>query len=572
MISRASKQGLRKRWDVLPAAPPQQFLVLPHLPPLVVQVLYNRGLREPGEVDAFLYSIEELGADPFLLPDMDRAVARLRRALEHDESIAVFGDFDVDGVSGTAILVQFLSHHGNRIVPYIPDRSKEGYGLNSRAIDHLKAEGVQLIVTVDCGTKSVEEVKYALSLGMDVIVTDHHATPEVLPPATAVVNPRCPNSRYPFVELAGAAVAYKLAEALSVSIDNGNVNVEDYVDLAALGTIADMMPLVGENRLLARRGLDMLNTMPRLGLRELMRSARITPGQVDADSVGYSLGPRINSAGRLDTALVSYRLLTTDSLTEAQEIAGILELQNVQRQKYTQEGVALARAKAMAQVKRYPLLLVGSRAFKQGVIGLVASRLAEEFYRPAVVIEVGETESRGSARSIPEFDINWALTQCADLLTRFGGHPMAAGFSVPNQNIKALRQCLVGLAGETLDTAALEPYITVDAQVKLNQLDWGIMKSIEGLAPFGKGNPTPTFMTDGVRLVDCRKINGGHLRLKLYDGRLTWPAVAFGFGELCDLKAGSYLDIVYHLCVDNWNGDSKLQLEIEDLRPHLGYR
>lgn len=550
----------------MPAVPFQQLYALPHLTPLMVQVLYNRGLHEPGEVDAFLYAIDELEADPFLLADMDRAIARLTRALERDETIAVFGDFDVDGVTGTAILVECLSQSGNRIIPHIPHRS-QGYGLNNAALEHLKSDGVDLVVTVDCGINAVEETAFAASIGLDVIITDHHAIPPALPAAVAVVNPHRPDSAYPFRELCGAGVAYKLAQAVALSMENGSFDVEDCLDLAALGTIADLVPLVGENRFLVRRGLDLINQSPRLGLRELIRTARLTLGAIDAESVAYSLAPRLNSAGRLDHALVSYRLLTTSSIEEAQEIADVLEVQNAQRQKLTQSGLVEAREKALAQVERYPLVMVGSPNFKPGVIGLVASRLSEEFYRPAIVVEMGETSSRGSARSIPQFDIQWALSQCADLLTRFGGHPMAAGFTVPNENLTALNERLVELARAALDVEVLAPSICVDVQVNLNELNWKVMEDLQGLAPFGKGNPSPTFLTRGVRLLECRRAGNEHLRLKLHDGRLTWPAVAFGLGGIDKLPPDCRLDIIYRLTVDNWDGQRKLQLEIEDLRP-----
>lgn len=573
MTGPASLRGLRKRWDILPEAPLQQILALPHLSPLVVQLLYNRGLREAGEVDAFLYAVEGLEADPFLMADMDRAVARISRAVERNETVSVYGDFDVDGVAGTALLTQYLCRHGIRAIPYIPHRGREGYGLNSQALKHLRNEDVKLIVTVDCGTSSADEVRYAESLGMDVIVTDHHSVPvgeslePSLPPALAVVNPRRADSSYPYRELSGTGVAYKLTQALGLVLDDGDVTAEDYVDLAALGTIADMVPLTGENRLLARRGLDALNTAPRLGLRELIRAARLTPGRVDSEAVSYSLGPRLNSAGRLDHAMVSYRLLTTDSLPEAQEMARALEAQNSLRQRLTQEGLGQAREKASAQVKRFPVLMVGSRSFAPGVIGLVASRLAEEFYRPSIVLEVGDTTSRGSARSIPEFDLHRALTQCSDLLIRFGGHPQAAGFTVPNENLSALRLRLVSLAEKALDGVALEPSLTVDAQVGLGQMGWETMRFIQSLAPFGKGNAPPTFLALGARVVESRKVGEDHLRLKLHDGKLTWPAMAFGFGKTDGIVPGCRLDLVFHIGVDAWNGDEVLRLEIEDMRP-----
>jgi single-stranded-DNA-specific exonuclease len=561
-----------KRWKILPRAPSQQFAAFPNLSPLMVQVLYNRGLRGVEEADAFLSAGRLLVGDPFCLADMERAVERIARALVEKETVAVYGDFDVDGLAGAALLSRFLSSQGARVLPYIPHREREGYGLHSAAIEHLRSKGATLLVTVDCGTRAIAEIQYARQLGLDTIVTDHHslpasqgASPE-LPPALAVVNPRRSDSSYPFQGLSGVGVVYKLVQALAQALGQAGFNEEDYLDLAALGTIADLVPLVAENRFLARRGLEVLNTCPRVGLRELVRGSGLRLGEVNAHSISYVIGPRLNAAGRLGHAMTSYDLLVTDSPQEAEALAQELERQNSRRQRLTEETLARAREQALRQAERFSLLMVGSRSFAAGIIGLVASKLAEEFYRPVVAVEVGERESRGSARSIPGFDIHDALTRCAGLLTRYGGHAQAAGFTIANENLGPLRQRLLGIAQEELSPQDLEPTLTIDAQVDLAGLDWDMMRFIQRLAPFGTGNPPPTFLSRGVRVVDRRLVGDNHLRLKLHDGRLTWPAVGFGMGER-EAEVGSRVDVVYHLVVDRWDGDEILQLAIEDLRP-----
>ncbi len=563
-----------KRWQVAPPAPATHRARFPDLHPLVVQVLYNRGVTAPEDVTAFLNGETAGETNPFSLADMPAAITRLRRALRKGESIAVYGDFDADGVSATALLVQTIRALGGDVRPYIPHRVDEGYGLNKDALTRLAADGVRLVVTVDCGVRSVEEIAHARRLGMDVIVTDHHSIGDELPEAAAVVDPKRTDSRYPFRELAGVGVAYKLAQALlrshrqtPIVAHPVRLDEDDLIDLVALGTVADMVPLLGENRYLVHRGLERLNRMERPGIEALCRQAGIAPGRVNATAIGFSLGPRVNAAGRLAHALTAYNLLATDYRTEADKLAADLDRLNRERQRLTRETQERARQQIRAAEDSYLIFAAGDD-FPAGVVGLVASRLVEEFYRPAVVVEVGDEVSRGSARSIPEFHITHALDECADLLIRHGGHAAAAGFTVSNDRLDDLAHCLRTLAAERLAGVELTPTLTVDAEVELSQMSWPLLRELSRLEPCGYANPQPLFLSRHVRLLGQRAVgsDGKHLKLLLSDGSTVWDGIAFRQGEWAG-KLPDRVDVVYHLEKNEWNGTVRLQLNVQDIRP-----
>ncbi|MDP2931045.1 MAG: single-stranded-DNA-specific exonuclease RecJ, partial [Chloroflexota bacterium] len=509
---------------------------------------------------------KRLSADPFLLPDMDRAVARIYRALLSGESIAVYGDFDVDGVTSTALLVQGLTGLGAKVTPYIPHRLTEGYGLSSDALANLHKQGISLVITVDCGITGVPQVKKAGKIGLDIVITDHHTPLEELPPATAVVNPKLPGSAYPFPGLAGVGVALKLLQALYQSLGKED-QLDGVGDLVALGTVADMMPLLGENRHLVKYGLKLINTSPRLGVRELMTQCGLNAGSLDSETISWVIAPRLNTPGRLEHAMSSYQLLTTNSVPEAQELSRWLEEKNTERQKLTAEALARARQQVLAEGIA-PLLVTGDSDCPAGIAGLVAGRLCEEFYRPAIAVRVGDFMSTGSCRSIPEFNIVLALDQCRNLLSRFGGHPQAAGFSLLTRNLPRLKEQLSQLAATQLAKVDLRPVIEIDAQVSLSDLGGSTFPTIQQLAPFGCGNPAPTFLSRAVNVVDCRTMSAGgdHLRLKLQQGHTTWDAVAFRLGCHLD-EVLSPLDIVYNLEIDHWGGGHMLRLNILDFAP-----
>jgi len=494
---------------------------------------------------------------------MHQAVARIYQALLSGENIAVYGDFDTDGITATALLVQGLSLLNCKATPYIPHRLTEGYGLKIAALENLYRQGISLVITVDCGITGLREVKRAKRMGLDVIITDHHTPPATLPPANAVIDPKLPDSNYPFSELSGAGVALKLLQALFRGIGK-EAQLNGLMDLVALGTVADMMPILGENRYLVREGLKLINTSPRLGLKEMVTQFGLNIMNLDTESISWVIAPRLNAAGRLEHAMGSYKLLMTDSPQEAQALARWLEQKNTERQRLTTKALAKAREQVLAQGIS-PLLIAGDRDFPVGIAGLVASRLSEEFYRPAVVIKIGDRISGGSCRSIPEFNIILALTQCSSLFTHFGGHSQAAGFTLLTRNLPRLQQALLQLATTQLDGVDLRPKVDIDAEVTLSDLGGDTFPTIQKLAPFGRGNPLPTFLTRRVEVVDCRTMgdNADHLRLKLKQDSTVWDGVAFRLGNYFS-EVSFLLDIVYNLEVDRWGGEETLRLNILD--------
>jgi single-stranded-DNA-specific exonuclease len=497
---------------------------------------------------------------------MHLAVARLYRALLSGENIAVYGDFDADGITGTALLVQGLSSLGVKVTPYIPHRLTEGYGLKTAALENLHRQGISLVITVDCGITALAEVKRAKRLGLDIIITDHHTPLPEIPPAIAIINAKRTDSSYPFSELTGAGVAIKLLQALFQGIGKER-QLDELLDLVAVGTIADMAPLSGENRYLVKEGLKLINTTPRLGIREIISQAGLSLGSLDAESISWIIAPRLNAAGRLAHAMTSYKLLMTDSIQEARGLAIWLEQKNAERQRLTTNVLAKAREQILAQGIS-PLLIASDSDYPVGIVGLVASRLAEEFYRPTIVIRTGEKISSGSCRSIPEFNIILALNQCSRLLSQFGGHSQAAGFILPTSNLARLKQHLSQLAAEQLAAVDLRPQLDIDAEVSLPELSGDTFRTIQQLAPFGRGNPAPTFLSRRAEVVDCRTMgdNGEHLRLKLKQSGIVWDGVAFRLGNYL-AEVSPHLDIVYNLEVDRWGGEERLRLNILDFVP-----
>lgn len=560
-----------RRWRLRGRFPEHALADTPY-PPLVRHLLWHRGLRSAAEADAFIAgTLPDGGPDPLLLPDGGPAIDRLRRAVQDGETVAVYGDFDVDGVTASAILIESLSELGARVVPYIPDRFSEGYGLNAAAVERLRGHGVTLLVTADCGTSSIAEIEQAGKAGMDVIVIDHHTVGSTLPPALALVNPKRPDNRYPDPELASGGLAFRLMAGLYDALGR-EWSPERFLDLAALSTVCDVAPLRGENRWLVKEGLRALARARRPGLRALMESAGLDPRRVDAGAIGYVLGPRLNAAGRLARARLALDLLLEPDPSHATQIALRLSALNHERQQATAAALDLARELLADEDPATPLIFVGHAQIPAGIVGLVAGRLAEEYYRPAVVYERGETTSRASCRSIPEFDITAALRIRPDLLLRFGGHRAAAGFTAENDKLPALKDALLTHARQALATVDLSPVIDIDAQIPLHRVNGSLVQALARLAPFGEGNPEPVFLSRGLQVADVRLLGseGAHLRLKLLDRdgqgqRAVWPAIAFRRGG-DDVAVGDRLDVVYSFGADNLVGGLELRV-IDFARP-----
>lgn len=566
------------RWRISPPAPDSFLSQVPEHP-LLVQVLYNRGLRTPAEIKSFLEGSDAVRENPYRLRDMAPAVTRILSAIEAGEIICVYGDFDADGVTATALMTAALQAAGGKVGPYIPDRVDEGYGLNLDAVERI-AQKAKLMITVDCGIRSVAEVERATALGMDVIVTDHHSVGAVLPSALAVINPRRADCTSRFKSLAGVGVAYRLAQAVLRAVaqqawselDNERVaEIEnDLLDYVAIGTVADIMPLKDENRLLVQRGLARLNATERPGLKALIAHSDLRPGTVDATAIGFRLAPRINAAGRLSQTHLAYRLLRTQDETEAYTLTTQLEALNQQRRNLTAEAQTEAET-MLAEDESEHILVVHSPNFQSGIVGLVAGKLTERFYRPVVVIEEGEAESRGSARSIAEFDISTALDEVQTLLVRHGGHSRAAGFTVKTEKLPALKEALQDVAQRVLSAHPdLRPTLEIDAVVDLSSVNWGLQQQFTRMEPTGAENPMPLLLCRGARVREVRAIGKGkHLRLILDSGPATpvLDAVAFNRGEWAKhLSEGDFIDVVFQLEANEWQGRRRLQLNVQDMR------
>jgi single-stranded-DNA-specific exonuclease len=570
---------LPKHWVIATPASPDFLRRYRGMGPILAQTLFNRGFTEPDTASQFLQAAR-LSDNPFQMKGVNEAVARIRRAIKNKELIIVYGDFDADGVTSTALLVQTLTSLNAVVKPYIPHRVDEGYGLNSAALLKLAHAGAKLIITVDCGIRSVEDVEDGKIAGLDIIITDHHSIGPEIPKAYAVINPKQEDCKYPEDMLAGVGVAYKLAQALltvsnSTDRQKPRLKADDLLDLVAIGTVADLAPLNRtENRALVRRGLDIINTANRPGLRALMDVASVKPGSVSAMNIGFSLGPRINAAGRLESAMIAYHLLTSPDHDQALELAEQLQTLNNQRQDLTREAQALIRERVEMQQSDLPLIFASDRNFRPGIVGLVAGRLTEEFFRPTIVMEEGDTESRASCRSIPQFDITRALDQCADLLVRHGGHAQAAGFTVLNQNVPALKQRLMEIAYDRLAGQELRPILEIDAEADIHHLSETLVAELELLEPTGFMNATPTLMSRNARVLECRTVGkeGNHLKLKLARaGQPPLDAIGFSLGEW-SREMPDRIDVAYQLEINEWNGYRNLQLNLQDIRPANGTR
>jgi single-stranded-DNA-specific exonuclease len=552
----------------MPAVPFDLRQELPHLHPSLLQVLYNRNLTREGQIQAFLEGRYQESTDPFLLKDMDRAVARIQQAVENDETVVVYGDFDADGVTATVLLTEALRGLGlsrQQAQPYIPDRIDEGYGLNVDALTSLKEKGVGLVISVDCGIRSIREVEEAAEMGLDMIVTDHHSLGRKLPPAVAVINPKRPDSDYPEKMLAGVGIAFKLAQALRRAMpEQARFSEEALLDLVALGTVADLAPLLGENRKLVTEGLAVLNSCRRPGIDALAKVSSLKPGSITAEAIAFGLAPRINAAGRLSHAYDAARLLAINNLLMADDYARQLNQLNRERQRLTADLTRQAEEMIDPDV---PLIIVTGSQFLSGIVGLVASRLADKYYRPTIVIERGESESRGSCRSIPEFHITNALDKVAHLLERHGGHAQAAGFTIRNEHLETFCQEMAAIAAAELEGQELVPAIAVDAELAIGQVDWALQGVLEQLEPTGYANPTPVFLSRNVHVYSHRPVGSEstHLQLWVGDGRVKHQGIAFGQGSWAG-RLPDEIDLVYSVGVNEWNGRRDLQLMVQDIR------
>jgi single-stranded-DNA-specific exonuclease len=562
---------LTKRWQVARQLDAEAELNLQDYPPILRKILFNRGYSTPEAARQYLRAEAPGGTDPNNMLGIPEAVKRISFAIGRRESIAIYGDYDVDGVTATALLTQILRRLGADVRGYIPNRFEEGYGLNNEAIDSLHLAGVKLVITVDCGIRSIAEADHARRLGVDLIISDHHHPGSEIPHALAVIDPKQPGDPYPEKELAGVGLAYKLAAALIEQVNEASdpsLNVEDTLDLVALGTVADLAPLVGENRALVRAGLKRMRQPTRQGFMSLIGVSGLKAANITASDIGYALGPRLNAAGRLDSALAALELLLTEDIFKAGQISQQLEIQNRERQQITREIFLLAEQLALAEDPNALLLFAADPSFNPGVVGLAASRLTETYYRPAIVAQKGEYFTRGSCRSIPEFHITHALDQCAELMDHHGGHAAAAGFTVRNENLPLLVDCLRAQAKQELSQLDLRPTLTADIELPLSDLNVEILKYLEMLEPTGTKNQQAVFVTRNIKLKNSRAVGkeNAHLKLTVTDGYITYDAIAFRQGHWLG-QLPDKLDLMYTFEINEFNGRSTLQLNVRDLKP-----
>ncbi len=572
-----------KRWR-LSEPPPSEFLTQQACSDVVATLLYNRLQRHmqtnreavhlfPQVVQAFLED-DYPGAlhNPMLLKGMPEASARIARAIVAQEPMVVYGDFDTDGVTAVALLMQAIPSVGGTIRPYIPHRDREGYGLNREAIAALAAEGTRLLITVDCGISNLDEVQYANELGMDVIVTDHHRPLSELPPALAVVNPKQADCTYPYDQLVGVGLAFKLVQALHRQGMHFPLRARDMLDVVALGTVADMAPLDGENRVLVKAGLEALRLTERPGLKALLQVTGADQQHVTAATIGFGLAPRINAAGRLDDAALAYDLLLADDLVTAQHLARELNRKNQERRELTRQVQAEAYQYAEQTGKHQQrIVILDSDNYPAGIVGLVAGKLVEQWGRPVILLARGAETSRGSARSIPEFNIFQALSTCQDLFDRFGGHSMAAGFTLTHEHLPEFMRRMHKLADEQLIDEMLQPSLCIDTEIALSDLNWNLYDDLAQLEPFGQGNAQPILMSRAVQVLSARSIGADskHLKFVLAQNGRGKPleAIAFGLGHLAEpLLRHPWIDIAYTLEINRWNGTQSLQLNVKDFR------
>ena len=537
---------------------------------LLARALINRGIESIEQAKRFLSADLDEMYDPFLLTDLEEAVDRILMAIEENEKICIYGDYDVDGVTSTALCVNVLRKLEADVMHYIPVRADEGYGLNAEAAEYLAQQQVNLIISVDCGIRSIDVVERIKELGMEIIITDHHECGEELPQTLAVINPHRQDCSYPFKELAGVGVALKLMQAVTDSIGCGEL-IAEVMDLAAIGTVADVVPLLDENRVIVKNGLKALQNTENIGLQALIAVSGLGEKEISSYNIAFVLAPRINAAGRLADASRCVELLITEDYDLAKEIAEELEKENRERQRIEAEiqEQAVGKLASIASFEKEQIIVLEDANWHPGVIGIVASRVVDQYSKPAILIAKDEEWGKGSARSMKGFNIYEAMCRCSEIFEKFGGHEMAAGLTLKSENIEVLRKRINEVAIEMLDGKELLPEIMVDYKLEAKDINLQTAKQLKMLEPFGMGNSNPNFVCRDMQIVDRRLVgaSGKHVSLNLYDGKNNVKAIAFNMGNLFNvLSIGKKIDIICCMDINLWNNNENLQLVIKDIK------
>jgi single-stranded-DNA-specific exonuclease len=542
-----------------------------NVPSVIAEILLRRGVKDKESAQKFFNpSLDQL-YDPFLLKDMSAAVERLRRAVLSDEEILIYGDYDVDGITAVSFLYLLLKELGTHVSYYIPDRQSEGYGLSNRGIQEAKERHVDLLVTVDCGITGHPEIEQANAAGIDVIVTDHHEPALTVPNAVAVVDPKRRDCDYPFKQLAGVGMAYKLAQGLLRRMGIDESILEKFIELVAIGTAADIVPLIDENRIFVNAGINVLNNSENLGIKALFRAAGLLGREIGTGQIVFIIAPRINAVGRMGDAERAVRLLTTESAEEAEQIAGILEQENQHRKNVDEEAFheAIEQADRMFAENDAPCIILHKERWHTGVIGIVASRVVEKYYRPTILISIDEGVGKGSARSIPGFDLYEALKQCEDLFIGFGGHKYAAGLTIEENKILEFKERFGRIAAKELTAENLAPKLSIEAEIRLNVIDERFINLLKKFAPFGPLNMRPVFVSRRLQIVGTPSVVGrNHLKFKVRQDGKVFDVIAFNMGNLLyRLTPGeSNLDMAYVIEENVFMGTRSIQLRAKDIR------
>ncbi|MBN1466632.1 single-stranded-DNA-specific exonuclease RecJ [candidate division KSB1 bacterium] len=543
-----------------------------NVPSIIAQILYRRDIHDKEAARKFFHPALDQLYDPFLLKDMDKAVERLRRALLSDEEILIYGDYDVDGITSVSFLFLLLKELGAHVTYYIPNRQAEGYGLSGQGIEEAKRRHVNLIVTVDCGITGHAEILMAQAAGIDVIVTDHHEPGPTIPEAVAVVDPKRRDCDYPFKQLAGVGVAYKFAQGLMQRMGIDVSILENFIELVAIGTSADIVPIIDENRIFVKAGLAALNNSENVGLKALIRAAGQQGREIGTGQVVFIIAPRINAVGRMGDAQRAVELLTTKDEYEADRIAGILERENQHRKNVDEEAFAEAirqTEQCFASNSKTSSIILHKEGWHTGVIGIVASRVVEKYYRPTILISVDDGIGKGSARSVPGFDLYESLKQCEDLFIGFGGHKYAAGLTIAEENIETFKQRFEAIAEHDLTHEHLIPKLSIEAEIRLGEIDERFIKLIKMFAPFGPQNMRPVFMSRNLQIVGSPAVVGkNHLKFRVRQDDKVYDVMAFNMGErLYRLTPGeANLDMAYVIEENVFMGRRSIQLRAKDIR------
>lgn len=561
------------KWILKTPAPTESIVQLQkkaNVGSVLAQLLIDRNLETPEKIQSFLNPDLKCLHDPYLMQDMEKAVSRLTRALRDGENILIYGDYDVDGITGVSLLYEALFKLGGKVSFYIPNRITEGYGLSMKGIQLAESKNINLILTVDCGITAVEEVAYAKSMGIEVIISDHHEPAENIPDSYAVLDPKIKNCPYPFKELAGVGVAFKLMQALYESLGYTLSDLKQFFDLVAIGTAADIVPMLDENRILVKYGLEMINNKPRNGLFALLESSSLLGRELDVSLIVFVLAPRLNAVGRMSNAKKAVHLLTSSSLQQSRNIARVLESENKMRRDVDETTCLEAIKMAEEQVNKdkYKVLVIAKEGWHPGVIGIVASRIMEKFNRPTILISIKDGIGKGSARSIASFDIYHALKGMEDVLENFGGHKYAAGLTVKQEKIDELKSKMQKYSEDAISSEDLIPTLDIQSELSLKEFDASFLKWLKSFAPYGPYNMRPVFVSRDVEVVgDVHVVGNNHLKFKVKDDGIVIDAIAFNFADMRDRMRPSrqHIDTAYVIEENTWNGRTTIQMRIKDI-------